>query len=82
VLKVDGKEVARKKIAHTIPFLLPWDESFAVGSDTRAGVNDKDYKVPFRFTGTIAKLSFNLGPKQLAEADHKAAQQAVARSKD
>ena len=31
VLKVDGKEVASKKIPHTIPFLLTIDETFDVG---------------------------------------------------
>ena len=40
------------------------DETFDVGSDTRTPVND-DYKLPFRFTGTIDKLTFNLGPEQL-----------------
>ena len=32
VLKVDGKEVADKKIPHTIPFLMTIDETFDVGS--------------------------------------------------
>jgi len=27
-------------------------------------VNDDDYLPPFRFTGTLAKLSFRLGPPQ------------------
>ena len=48
VLKVDGKEVANQKIPHTIAFLLVADETFDVGVDTRTGVNDKDYQVPFR----------------------------------
>ena len=69
VLKVDGKEVVSKRVAHTIPFLLPWDETFDVGSDTRTGVDDKDYQVPFRFTGKIGKLTFKLGPEQLTEAE-------------
>ena len=30
------------------------DETFDIGVDTRTGVNDKDYRVPFRFTGKIA----------------------------
>jgi hypothetical protein len=44
VLTVDGKELARKTIPHTIPFLMSIDESFDIGSDTRTGVND-DYKL-------------------------------------
>ena len=46
---------------------MPADETFDVGVDTRTAVNDKDYQVPFRFNGTIDKLTFNLGPPQLAE---------------
>ena len=34
-------------------------------------MNDKDYQVPFRFTGKIDKLTFKLGPTQLAAADQK-----------
>src|SRR6185369_4700283 len=60
VLKVDGKEVASLKIPHTVPALMPWDETFDVGVDTRTGVEDKDYQVPFAFTGTIDKLSVQL----------------------
>ena len=46
VLKVDGKEVANQKIPHTIAFLMPADETFDVGVDTRTGVDDRDYQVP------------------------------------
>ena len=76
VLTVDGKELARKTIPHTIPFLMAIDESFDIGSDTRTGVND-DYKLPFRFTGTINKLTFKLGPSQLLPTDQKAAEDAA-----
>jgi hypothetical protein len=38
--------------------------------------------VPFRFTGTINKLTFNLGPEQLTAADRKAAEEALARAHD
>jgi hypothetical protein len=62
VLKVDGTEVANQKIPHTIPALMPWDETFDVGVDTRTGVEDKDYQVPFRFTGEIGKLTVVLQP--------------------
>ena len=67
VLKVDGKDVATLKIRNTIPFLMPADETFDVGIDTRTGVNDQDYQVPFRFNGKIDKLTFKLGPTQLTE---------------
>ena len=32
------------------------DETFDVGVDTRTPVDDKDYKVPFRFTGKLDKV--------------------------
>jgi arylsulfatase len=82
VFKVDGKEVASKKVPHTIPFLMTIDETFDVGSDLRTPVDDKDYQVPFRFTGKIAKLTFNLGPEQLAEAERKAIREHVRRTTD
>jgi arylsulfatase len=81
VFKVDGNEIARKKMDHTIPLLMSIDETFDVGSDTRTAVND-DYKLPFRFTGTIDKLTFNLGPEQLTDADKKAIAEKMARAKD
>lgn len=60
VLQIDGMEVASQKIPHTIPALMPWDETFDVGLDTRTGVDDKDYQVPFAFSGTIDKLTVKL----------------------
>jgi arylsulfatase A-like enzyme len=82
VLKVDGKEVANEKIPHTIPFLLPVGETFDIGADTRTGVDDSDYQVPFAFTGTLDKLTFNLGPEQLTDADRKIIAQRLAEAKD
>jgi arylsulfatase len=61
-LSVDGKEVAKKKIAKTLPFLTPEDESFDVGVDTRTPIDDTDYQVPFRFTGKLNKLTVELEP--------------------
>jgi arylsulfatase len=82
VLSVDGKQAATKTIPHTIPFLMTIDETFDVGVDTRTGADDRDYQVPFRFTGTLAKLTIKLGPEQLAEADRKVMQEALARARD
>jgi hypothetical protein len=81
VLTVDGKELAHKTIPHTIPLLMSIDETFDIGVDTRTPVDDS-YAVPFRFTGTINKLTFNLGPEQLTAADKKAAEEALARAHD
>ena len=43
---------------------------------------DDSYELPFRFTGTIDKLTFKLGPEQLTEADQKKAAEAIARAND
>ena len=40
VLSVDGKELSRQTVEHTIPFLMAIDESFDIGIDTRTGVDD------------------------------------------
>jgi arylsulfatase len=82
VLKVDGQVVATQEMPRTIPFLLPVDETFDVGLDTRTSVNEKDYQVPFRFNGTINKLTFKLGPMQLSGEEQAAARKAIARAKD
>ncbi len=65
VLSVDGAEVAKQAIPHTIPFVATIDESFDVGVDTRTPIDDKDYQVPFRFTGTLDKLTVKVGPPQM-----------------
>jgi arylsulfatase len=71
VFTVDGRELARKTIAHTIPLIMTIDETFDVGLDTGTGVDDS-YELPFKFTGTIDKLTFKLGPSQLMPEDQKA----------
>jgi arylsulfatase A-like enzyme len=82
VLKVDGKVVATGKQANSIAFLQVADETFDVGIDTRTGVNDKDYQVPFAFDGKIDKLTVNLGPMQLTAADELKVREATARAGD
>jgi arylsulfatase len=70
VLSVDGKEVARNSLEHTIPITFPEDETFDVGLDTRTGVAllEYRYEVPFKFTGKIAKLTFKLEPQEAGKA--------------
>jgi hypothetical protein len=82
VLKVDGKVVATGKQANSIAFLQVADETFDVGLDTRTGVNDKDYQVPFAFDGKLDKLTVNLGPMQLTAAEQIKMRQATALARD
>ena len=81
VLSVDGKEVDRKTIAHTIPLLMTVDETFDIGLDTLTPV-DFTYDVPFAFTGTIDKLNYHLGPEQLSAEDKRKAAVILAAAKD
>ena len=78
---VDGKELAKKTIAHSIPMLMSIDESFDIGGDTRTGV-DGSYELPFTFTGTIDKLTYKLGPSQMASAEQKTAAETLAKATD
>src|SRR4030095_1406158 len=81
VCTVDGKELAKKTIAHTIPLLMTVDETFDVGLDTGTGVDDS-YKLPFKFTGTIDKLTFKLGPSQMTAAEQRAIEEKLALATD
>jgi arylsulfatase len=67
VLSVDGNAVASRTMPYTIPVIISFDESFDVGVDTRTGVDDNDYKVPFRFTGKLDKLTIKLDVPSAAE---------------
>lgn len=87
VLSVDGKEVARNTMKNSTPITFPEDETFDVGQDTRTGVALLEYRYdpPFKFTGTIDKLTFNLKPAQLTKEEQKQAParaHALARAKD
>jgi arylsulfatase A-like enzyme len=71
VLKVDGKTVATEKTDRTIPVILQWDENFDVGADTGTPVDDKDYQVPFKFTGKLNKLTLKIDRPKLTAEDAK-----------
>jgi arylsulfatase len=68
VFTVDGKELAKKTIPHSIPFIMAIDETLDIGLDTRTGVDDS-YQLPFKFTGTIDKVTYKLGKDQLTAHD-------------
>jgi hypothetical protein len=65
VLYVDGKEAARHSIEHGTPITFPEDETFDIGEDSRTGVAmlQHRYDPPFRFTGKINKVTFELKPE-------------------
>ena len=62
--------------------MIPVDETFDVGLDTRTPVNDKDYQVPFRFNGRINKLTLKLGPVRFSELEQRRMREAIAIAND
>jgi arylsulfatase len=81
-LKVDGKVVSTQALEHTVPLTLPWDETFDIGSDTGTPVDDKDYQVPFKFTGKIDKLTVSVEPPELTAEDMEKLRSAAASAAD
>ena len=68
---IDGKVVATQTMERTIPLILPWDETFDIGSETGTPVDDQDYQIPFAFTGKIDKLTIAVSPPVLTDDDQK-----------
>jgi arylsulfatase len=79
-LKVDGKVVASQTMERTIPITLQWDETFDIGADTGTPVDDRDYKVPFRFAGKLNKVTIRVLPRSLTPAEEKLLRQEGQRS--
>ena len=59
ILYLDGKEVARQRIGHTVPGRFGID-TFDVGCDTGSPVS-KAYAPPFSFTGVIKQVDIHIG---------------------
>ena len=58
-MSVNGKEVAQGKLSKTIPATIGIVEGFDIGEDVGSAV-DYTYRPPFRFTGTIDKVTIDL----------------------
>ncbi len=82
VLKVDGKEVATRKMEKTLPIILQWDESMDFGSDTGTPVDDQDYQCPFPFTGKFNKITITVDRPKLSTEDIKKLQEGTAEATD
>jgi arylsulfatase A-like enzyme len=72
-LFVNGKSVATARIEHTQCCGFSGDEGADVGADEGTPVTEA-YKVPFKFTGKIAKVTIEL--KEMKKADRDDAEQA------
>jgi arylsulfatase len=74
--------VFTQTLERTVPLTLPWDETFDIGSDTGTPVDDADYRVPFKFTGRIDKLTFALDEPKRTPEDIKKLKEAEAKAND
>jgi hypothetical protein len=70
-LKVDGNVVSTEKLEASLPLVKPLDIAFDVGLSGANPVDDRDYKVPFDFTGKINKVTIALDPPKLTPEDVK-----------
>jgi hypothetical protein len=70
-LKVDGKVVSTEKLERTVPLSLLLDQRFFIGIGGPSPVDDRDYKVPFKFTGKINKLTIAVDKPKLTLEDVK-----------
>jgi arylsulfatase A-like enzyme len=75
-LKVDGKPVATEKMENTLPTTKPLDTVFNIGAASGTPVDDKDYQIPFTFTGKINKITVALDRPKLSPADVKKLEEA------
>jgi arylsulfatase len=71
-------------VEHTTPITFPEDETFDIGQDTRTplALIEYRYDVPFKFTGTIDKVTFDLGPDQLTATERAQMRDTVAGARD
>jgi arylsulfatase len=81
-LKVDGKAVSTKRMERSIPLALPLDQTFNIGTSAGTPVDDKDYKVPFPFTGKINKVTLAVDRPKLTPEDEKKLMQASRAAQD
>ena len=70
-LKVDGKIVSTQKLERSVPMVLPFDQTFDIGTSGATPVDDGDYKVPFPFAGKIRRVTIALDPPKLTPDDVK-----------
>jgi hypothetical protein len=57
----------------------PLDTVVNIGEASLSPVDDKDYEIPFKFTGEINKITIKLEPPKLSPADIKKLQEAEAK---
>ncbi len=63
--------MAVQRMDKTLPLTMQWDENLDVGADTGTGVDDGDYQVPFRFSGTLERLTLRIDQPKLTPEDER-----------
>ncbi len=69
-LLVDGKPAGEAKLPRTLAFRMSLDETLDCGEDTGTAVTE-DYRVPFRFTGTIDRVAVRIGDAALTPEEQR-----------
>jgi arylsulfatase len=80
-LLVDEKQVAEVKIPQTIGVRFSLDETFDIGQDTGTPVLEEyESKMPFPFTGTLAKFVVVLEPQKLSDDEQRRLHEELAKA--
>ena len=78
---VDEKQVAEVKIPQTIGVRFSLDETFDIGQDTGTPVLEEyESKMPFPFTGTLAKFVVVLEPQKLSDDEQRRLHEELAKA--
>lgn len=65
-ISVDGNKVASSRIPQTVGYRMSLDETLDIGEDTGTPVSE-DYKVPFKFSGDLEKVTIKITDHPLTE---------------
>jgi arylsulfatase len=80
-LLVDEKQVAEVKIPQTIGVRFSLDETFDIGQDTGTPVLEEyESRMPFPFSGTLAKFVVVLEPQKLSEDEQRRLHEELAKA--
>jgi arylsulfatase len=71
-MAMDGQQVTQGRIERTVRIRFSLDETFDVGEDTGTPVIEEyAARLPYKFTGTLAQLTIDLGAQTLSATDQK-----------
>jgi len=80
-LLVDEKQVAEVKIPQTVGVRFSLDETFDIGQDTGTPVLEEyESRMPFPFSGTLAKFVVVLEPQKLSEDEQRRLHEELAKA--